>query len=244
MRVAILGDIHSNLTALQAVLADAQTQGVEEVWCVGDIVGYGPEPSACISIVQERVKLCVAGNHDLGAAGRIGLEQFNPYAAQANRWTAERLNDAEKAYLGSLPSRLEQEGVTLAHASPRDPVWEYVVVEPIADANFPAFTTKLCFIGHSHLPFLCLQPAPDTQCGFFTFPAFLGLAMTDGRAIINPGSVGQPRDRDPRASYVVYDRERELFFNRRVAYDIRTTQELMAKGGLPYYLINRLSNGA
>lgn len=244
MRVAIIGDIHSNLTALRAVLEDARQQGVEQFWCLGDIVGYGPEPSACIEIVQERATLCVAGNHDLGAAGRIGLEQFNPYAAQANIWTSERLSDAEKTYLGSLPGRLQQEEVTLAHASPRDPVWEYVVTEPIAEANFPAFTTKFCFVGHSHLPFLCLQPAPEVPCGFFTFPAFLGLAMGEGRAIINPGSVGQPRDRDPRSSYVVYDRERQVFYNRRVAYDIRATQELMAKGGLPYYLINRLSNGA
>ncbi|MEE9285368.1 MAG: metallophosphoesterase family protein [Dehalococcoidia bacterium] len=243
MRVAIISDIHSNLAALEAVLDDAEGRGAGELWCLGDIVGYGPEPRECLALVRSRARLCLSGNHDLGAIGAVSLADFNPYAAAANQWTSEVLEEEEKAYLGNLPSKLVWEDVTLAHASPREPVWEYVLSAPIARASFAHFETRWCLVGHSHVPLFCLETDAGTACALYRLPEDSPLSLGRQRMIINPGSVGQPRDGDSRASYAVYDSEEDALYHYRVPYDIEATQEKMRQAGLPDYLAQRLSHG-
>ena len=243
MRAAIISDIHSNRAALEAVLEDVRPRGVDEVWCLGDVVGYGPDPGECLAIIRERAAVCLAGNHDLGAIGKISLADFNPYAAAANRWTGQVLTEAEKAYLGSLPSKQEWQGFTLAHGSPREPVWEYVLSEPVAAASFTCFDTRVCIVGHSHVPLVCPEGPEGSPGQLYRFPEEAGVRLGRERLIVNPGSAGQPRDGDPRASYAVYDGEQDAFSLHRVPYDIEATQERMRRAGLPQYLIDRLAHG-
>ena len=243
MRVAIISDIHSNLAALQAVLEDAEARGATDYWCLGDIVGYGPDPHGCLAIVRERASLCLSGNHDLGAIGMLSLDDFNPHAAVANRWTGEVLTQEEKEFLGELPTKLVSGDVTLAHASPRDPVWEYVLSVPVAIVSFEHFQTRLCFVGHSHVPLICREPEPETVARLYRLPQNGGVKLGQRRLIANPGSVGQPRDGDSRASYAIYDVEDNALYNCRVAYDIQATKKRMRDADLPEYLIERLSEG-
>ena len=244
MRVAIVSDVHSNLPALEAVLEDSARRGAADLWCLGDIVGYGPEPRECLAIIRQRASLCLSGNHDLGAIGKLSLDEFNGYAAMANQWTGQVLTAEEKEWLGGLPNKLEWEDVTLAHASPREPVWEYVLSVPSAMAAFEHFETRICFIGHSHVPFVVPEPDAGRWCAMLPFPEEGGARPGDRRLIVNPGSVGQPRDRDPRASYAIYDMDDDIVYNHRVAYDVEETQRRMRLVCLPQYLIDRLSRGA
>ena len=241
MRVAVVSDVHANLPALEAVLAEVDDAGVDEVWCLGDIVGYGPDPGACVEIIRARCAVSLSGNHDLGAIGAIPIDDFNPYAAQANLWTGTVLSEADRAWLGSLPTRTARHDVTLAHGSPREPVWEYVVSARVALESFGCFETEWCLVGHSHAPLVIVEPAPG---GTLTaIPGSGGPVEPSGRAIINPGSVGQPRDGDPRAAYAVLDLERKTATFRRAAYDIAQVQTRMREAGLPAYLIDRLERG-
>lgn len=244
MRVAIVSDIHGNLPALQAVLEHAGRNGVAALWCLGDIVGYGPEPRECIAAVRQHATLCLSGNHDLGAIGKLDLAEFNAYAAAANRWTGEVLTPEDREWLGSLPNKLVWEGVTLAHASPREPVWEYVLSLPVAMAAFEHFKTRLCFVGHSHVAFTIREPDPGRWCVMLPFPEEGGVRPGNRRFIVNPGSVGQPRDRDPRASYAIYDTDDDLIALHRIPYAVQETQRRMREVGLPQHLIDRLSRGA
>jgi len=243
MKIAVISDIHSNLAALRAVIDDAARTGATAFWCLGDIVGYGPDPHECLALVRERATLCLRGNHDLGAIGVVPLEEFNPYAAAANAWTGRVLLDEERAFLRGLPSMLTWEDVTLAHASPREPVWEYVLSATVAMASFDHFQTRLCFVGHSHVPFICPEPASMRGCAFLQFPEQEPVDLGERRLILNPGSVGQPRDGDPRASYLLYDRDADAARLRRVAYDIAETQRRMGEAGLPRNLADRLAHG-
>lgn len=244
MRAAVIADIHSNLAALLAVLEDAERRGIDELWCLGDIVGYGPDPSACLALVRDKASVCLAGNHDLAAIEKVEISRFNGPSAEALRWTAKQLDEEDRTFLGGLPSKLERDGITYAHASPRDPVWEYVMSGDSALAAFRNFATRFCFVGHSHVPFLCIEPEAGAPGNSYSYPGPVGLAPGAGRAIINPGSVGQPRDHDPRASYLIYNSVREAFFNHRVAYDIEVTQVRMQAAGLPEYFARRLSDGS
>ena len=242
MRILIVSDIHSNLEAFQSVLEDADSRGgFDQMWSLGDLVGYGPDPGACIDIIRKYEHLGVAGNHDLAAIGKLSLEDFNPHAAAANRWTSAQLTEEQTAYLGELPLKLELEEFTVVHGSPRDPIWEYVVSVSSVAASFLHLDTCRCLVGHSHIPFLC-RPTEDGVV-FVEFPLDTPVALGDERVIINPGAVGQPRDGDPRASYAVYDSEAGVVFHNRVEYDIRTTQEKMRRCGLPRFLIERLAHG-
>ena len=243
MKVAILSDIHSNIGALSAVLEDAETQGVRDAWCLGDTVGYGPSPRECINVVRQLSSHCIAGNHDLGASGAISLDDFNVHAADANRWTAKVLSPENKTYLSGLPSMLTAEGVTLAHGSPREPVWEYVLSSLIATTAFYHFETPLCFVGHSHIPFVCYEPKDGALAKLEQPDTHGGVPLEGRRAIINPGSVGQPRDDDPRASYAIFDVSTTTLYHRRVEYDVAETQDRMRKAGLPEPLIQRLAYG-
>ena len=241
MRALIVSDIHSNLEALTAVIDDANgSGGFDEVWALGDLVGYGPDPVAVIELLRRHDAQCVAGNHDLTASGKMGVEQFNGYAAEAARWTTGQLGRKDVEYLRGLPLRLEMHGFTAVHGSPRDPVWEYVVNSAAALAAFEDIETRLCLVGHSHVPFVC-----RLEGGAPAFRLATGRPedLSDGRAIVNPGSVGQPRDGDPRASYAVYDSDTGTVTHRRVEYNIAATQRKMHERGLPDYLAERLSYG-
>jgi diadenosine tetraphosphatase ApaH/serine/threonine PP2A family protein phosphatase len=243
MRYALLSDIHANLTAFKAVLEDIERQGgVDEVWCLGDIVGYGPEPGRCIELLKSTKHTCVAGNHDLGAIGRLEMGNFNPDAATAIRWTVGQLTDADVDFLAALPTVTEREGITLVHGSPREPVWEYLVSISAASENFAYFKTRFCMVGHSHMP-LVFKEEQGGASSFITFAENVGLVLGKGRLIINPGSVGQPRDGDPRASYAIYDGDAGMVRLHRVSYDINEVQLKIMKNNLPVRLSVRLGQG-
>ena len=242
MRALIVSDVHSNLQAFKSVIAHADDmEGFNQIWLLGDLVGYGPDPAACIDLLQGYDHIGVAGNHDLAAVGKIGLQKFNMYAAAAARWTTTQLTTEHVDYLGELPLRLEVHDFTLVHGSPRDPVWEYVITAAAASANFSRFSTKRCLVGHSHVPFLCMPE--DNGALFFDFPVDLPVQLRDARLIINPGSVGQPRDGLPTASYALFDSDEQTITHYRAEYDISETQKRMTERNLPQYLINRLARG-
>ena len=242
MRALIVSDIHSNLEAFQGVIEDAEARGgFDQIWSLGDLVGYGPDPGACIELMREHDHVGVAGNHDLASIGRLSLEAFNPHASAANRWTTTQLTEEQSEYLGGLSLKLELDQFTLVHGSPRDPVWEYVVSRESAVASFQHFDTYRCLVGHSHVSFIC-RPTEE-GAAFLEFPLDDPIALETDRLIINPGGVGQPRDNDPRSSYAIYDSEAGTVVHHRVKYDIPTTQEKMRRHELPEFLIERLDYG-
>lgn len=241
MRALVISDIHANLTALDAVLASAGQ--FDCAWCLGDLVGYGPDPNECIQRVQELPNLvCILGNHDAASLNQIGVTAFNPEARQAIYWTQRTLTEASKVFLANRPETFTFGDVTLAHGSPRQPVWEYVMDAYVATMNFAYFDTPYCFIGHTHLP-LCyvLQEGEHTARAVSPEPGTITPLLS--RTIINPGSVGQPRDRDPRASYAIYDSEAQTWEYRRVVYNIGSVQERMKAAKLPERHIVRLEGG-
>ena len=242
LRALIVSDVHSNLEAFQSVIAHANdTAGFDQIWSLGDLVGYGPDPAACIDLLREYEHIAVAGNHDLAAVGKIGLQKFNAHAGEAARWTTTQLTAGHATFLDELPIRLEVHDFTLVHGSPRDPVWEYVITAAAASASFSRFDTKRCLVGHSHIPFLCAPDGKSAQ--FFDFPIDLPVRLLDAQLIINPGSVGQPRDGLPTASYALFDSDEQTITHYRAEYDVAATQERMTKHSLPQYLINRLARG-
>ncbi len=242
MRALIISDVHANLEALERVLEDAQQQGgFDAVWCLGDVVDYGPDPGPCIEVLAEQELLCVAGNHDYAALGKIGIENFNTYAAQSALWTREQLGADHVAFLEGLPKVAARNGFSLVHGSLRDPLWEYLVSGPSAMETFRRMSTRFCLVGHSHIPFVCAEA--EGMPRFDVLMDGQGVELGEGRIIANPGSVGQPRDGDRRASYLLYDVEKGWLAHHRVAYDVSVTQERMRVVGLHPYLIERLSYG-
>lgn len=242
LRALIVSDIHSNIEALESVLEHAQSNGgFDQIWSLGDLVGYGPDPDKCIEILSYHDTLSVAGNHDLAAVGRLSTEAFNLDAAAATDWTATQLSTEHKNYLQSLKLRIIHGDFTMVHGSPRDPVWEYVVSTQAAITSFLHFDTQCCLVGHSHIPFICR----DTEKGatFMEFPVGEPVRLGVDRLIINPGGVGQPRDGDPRASFAIYDGDRRNIIHLRVEYDIAKTQQKIIENGLPTRLADRLSYG-
>jgi len=243
MRIAVISDIHANLAAFQAVLKDMGT--VDETWCLGDVVGYGPDPNECIELLcKQEPHVCIAGNNDWAALGRLETADFNADAEFAALWTRDHLTPANRAYLESRPERVPKGDFTLVHGSPRDPIWEYLLSAGAARDNFPLFATPYCFVGHSHIPIifrqgLAINDSPEIQAGTVSVP----INLDQRRLIINPGSVGQPRDGNPDASYVILDTEAHTVTYRRVPYAIEETQERMRQAGLPPRLIARLSFG-
>ncbi|MBI2868509.1 MAG: metallophosphoesterase family protein [Chloroflexi bacterium] len=240
MKYALLADIHSNFEALTAVLEDIKQRGdVDEYWCLGDIVGYGPEPHRCIRALREMRPVCVAGNHDWAATGRISTSDFNPEAAEAAHWTSRQLSQEDRAYLTGLPTTVERENFTLAHGSPRYPIWEYITSVETARVNFRYFKSRYCAVGHSHVPFF-FRADDNVYSNHLTPERPL---LLDGRYILNPGGVGQPRDGDPRASYAIYDSRDRIFTTHRVHYELEVTQIKMVRAGLPRRLAQRLKFG-
>ena len=241
MKTLLLSDIHANLTALEAVLADAGN--VEAVWCLGDLVGYGPDPNECVERVAALPNLrCVMGNHDAAALRQIEVDAFNPEARAALLWTQQRLSATNLTFLESLPEMVEVDQITLVHGSPRQPVWEYLLDTRTATINFDYFETLYCFVGHTHLPVIYYLP-DDQRMAHLIVPENTTQVTLAPRAIINPGSVGQPRDRDPRAAYALLDMEDYTWEWHRVAYDIPSVQERMHQAKLPERHIVRLAAG-
>jgi predicted phosphodiesterase len=241
-RILLVSDIHGNLAALDAVLRDAQTGGdLTGVWCLGDTIGYGPQPNECLAMLQKLDALAVAGNHELAALGKIRVDDFNAHARGAAIWTAGVLEPDAKAYAESLPMKAVTGEFTLVHGSPRDPVWEYVVDPGTAFQNLPHLDTPHCINGHTHVPAV-LHTSPELAS---PAPVEHG-AVVDiggGTMFINPGSVGQPRDGDPRASYAILDDAAGTVGFYRVEYQVEKTQSLMRQFGLPEMLWQRLTYG-
>ncbi len=232
MRIAILSDIHSNLAALEAVIQKMDDLGISTAWCLGDIVGYGPFPNECVEIVRTRCSLVVSGNHDSGVVGVTPVEDFNEYGLRAIYWTRGALGAEHLEYLRRLPLSVAQGSCTLVHSSPFEPSeWHYLHSVRGLAKDFRAFTTRLCFIGHTHVPVVIGE---DGTVNRFT---------AKGRYIINVGSVGQPRDGDPAAAFGVYDSDADSYEPFRVPYAIEKTADAIQKAGLPEYLARRLYRG-
>jgi predicted phosphodiesterase len=242
VRIAVVSDIHGNLHALEAVLDSISKDAPDAVWCLGDLVGYGPRPNRCCKLVAERVDVCLIGNHDLAALGRLDLDDFSIDAATSARWTADVLEDETRSFLESLEPKAEAEDVALYHASARDPVWEYVLTPVAALASFSSSEARIILVGHSHVA-LAFGLA-DWRLETLIAPDGTDLDLSgDGRWILNPGSVGQPRNGDPRAQYMLLDLDRLHALYRRVEYPVELTQQEIRDRGLPEPLAERLAQG-
>lgn len=241
MQILVLSDIHANLTALDAVLEDAGT--VDEVWCLGDIVGYGPDPNECVQRIRSLAHLtCVLGNHDAAVLGRIPLDAFHQDARHAIYWTRAILTRENLEWLAEIPEKQTVENFTLVHGSPRNPIWEYLLDPVSAAQNFAYFETDFCLIGHTHIPLQFALISPEYPARW-TQPMVRRQVHLRPRTIINPGSVGQPRDHDPRAAYAILDTEENIWLARRVLYDIESVQERILNAELPRRHAARLSDG-
>jgi predicted phosphodiesterase len=242
MKVAIVSDIHGNRHAFEAVLDAIEESSSEELWCLGDLVGYGAEPDACVELARRHAAICLAGNHDLGVCGRLPLEQFSRGAALAAHWTQETISAQTLAYLKALePTHLE-ESVGMYHASPRDPIWEYVLSPLQAELCLDAQQHRVCLIGHSHVA-LSFSRAPGGTATGQTRSADEQLELGSGEWLINPGSVGQPRDGDPRAAWLELDDEAWTAVYRRTNYDIQGAAAAIRAARLPDSLAERLTYG-
>ena len=241
MKILVISDIHANQQALEAVLED--TPSFDAVWCLGDLVGYGPNPNECIQRVRQLPELiCLSGNHDHAAAGLIPLSRFNDEARSIVDWTRNSLDENSVGFLGALPVSASVGEFTLVHGSPLQPVWEYIMDPRAAARNFAAFSTNYCLVGHSHFPLIYHQT--EDEITILPIPVLSNQVVDlSPRMILNPGSVGQPRDSDPRASYAILDLETLVWENRRVPYDIQRVQELMLEAGLPLRQAMRLKEG-
>jgi predicted phosphodiesterase len=240
MRVAVISDIHANYHALETVLAEVDAARVDAVWCLGDTVGYGPRPNECCEIVEALADLCLVGNHDLVVLGELAVSDFNDEAAAAATWTVKVLAPESRAFLARLKPLAALDGVELFHASARDPVWEYVLTEEAARATFELTEAPVVLVGHSHVALELTLDGAEVAGGLA--PAGTKIELS-GRWLLNPGSVGQPRDGDPRAAWLLLDLERRFAQFHRVAYPVERTQEEMRERGLPRALAARLERG-
>ena len=240
-RVAVISDVHANWHALEAVLEEVDREGPDELWCLGDLVGYGPRPNPCCVAVERRAAICLAGNHDLGVLGAIDLGEFAGDAAVAARWTRGVLAEGSREFLESLESSGTRERAELFHASPRDPVWEYVLSAEAAHVALELTESPLVLVGHSHVPLAITLQEGVLDGGLA--PDGTDVPLAPGRRLLNPGSVGQPRDGDPRAAWLLLDFEAGVASFRRVAYPVERTQEEVHERGLPDALAQRLAHG-
>jgi predicted phosphodiesterase len=241
-KILVISDVHANLVALEAVLADAGS--VDEVWCLGDVVGYGPQPNECIERIASLPRLtCMMGNHDYASINEMTLETFNADARKALVWQRDALTETSKAFLRAQATVPVEHGeVTLAHGSPRDSIWEYVMNTLVARLNLDFFATMWCMVGHSHFQAVFQYHAREDDLTIEIPKAGEKYKLTE-RAILNPGSVGQPRDRDPRSAYAMFYPEEKVWEARRVEYDIPKAQLQILEAGLPARHAERLAGG-
>jgi predicted phosphodiesterase len=242
MRVLIISDIHANLTAFETVLEDAKGTW-DYVWCLGDVVGYGPDPNECVDLLRTLPHLCLAGNHDWAALNRLDIRTFNPDARKAVQWTQDTLRPDVVKYLEALPTTFVIGNYTLAHGSPREPVWEYILEPLIAALNFTHFETDYCLVGHTHQPVIYEQVNTQGETKAIAPTYGKPRHLNGHRQIINPGSIGQPRDANPKAAYAILDLETNAFEHRRIAYNIRDVQDRMRENDMPERLVVRLEHG-
>ena len=241
MRYAIISDIHGNLQAAQAVLEVIESLDIERIVCLGDIVGYGGDPSPCIALVRRFSSRVIIGNHDAGAVGLTPVDCFNPAAREAVQWTGTVLAEQDTDYLQNLPYEMDLEDFQIVHSTPDDPAqWRYLLIEEEAGPLFDCFTGRLLFYGHTHVPMVFRK---DATGDVSEQDAADFILEKQDRYIVNVGSVGQPRDGDPRASFVVYDSERDKVTFYRESYDIDTAQQRILQNGLPQILAARLAFG-
>lgn len=243
MRTAIISDIHANLDALETVLTDIESKDIDEIVCLGDVVGYGPNPNECITIIKDRCPITLLGNHDAAAMDILSTQNFNINAKIAIEWTERQLSEESRQFLSGLPITKIEGDKTYVHATPYEPrMWYYITSVEEAAFNFQFFSTRFCFVGHTHIPIIISQDSTKkidvSQETFFDFNK-----TGETRFLINVGSVGQPRDRNPHSSYGIFDSEANTFILNRVAYDIKKCQEKMANNKLPDFLIKRLAEG-
>jgi diadenosine tetraphosphatase ApaH/serine/threonine PP2A family protein phosphatase len=239
-RVAVISDVHGNRHALEAVLEAVAAESPDELWCLGDLVGYGPQPNECCDAVAARADLCLAGNHDLVVLGSLSIQDFAGDAATAARWTQTVLETGARDFLAGLEPSARRDGVELFHGSARDPVWEYVLSGEAAWWTMQATTAPLVLVGHSHVPLAISLDGDELAGGLAPDATVVDLAA--GRWLLNPGSIGQPRDGDPRAAYLLLEPGRRASFHR-VDYPIDQTQAEMRERGLPEALAARLAEG-
>ncbi len=241
MKIAIVSDIHSNLEALEAVERVINDIGVDAIYFVGDVVGYGPDPNACTRWVMENAGLAVMGNHDSAELGNIDIDSFNPNAKKAIIWNSDQMEDWAIDYITTLPMVMSQEGVTIVHANPQEPEsWNYIFSLWDAERNFSYFESRFCFVGHSHQP---VTVGMDATGQVSVLPGEF-FTMDDGaRYLINVGSVGQPRDGNPAACFGILDTDKGEFSIHRSPYEIKVTQEKMISAGIPKPLADRLAEG-
>jgi diadenosine tetraphosphatase ApaH/serine/threonine PP2A family protein phosphatase len=244
MRVAILTDIHSNLPALEAVLGAIDEAGIERRWCLGDVVGYGAQPDACAKLVSERCELSLVGNHDLAVTGEISIDVFSASAAAAVAWTRASAEPATLEFLRSLRPENDDQEVGLYHASPRDPVWEYVLAVDQARECIAAQSARVSLIGHSHVALWFSDgPGPPGGDGGGQAEGGKEIEVSSDRWLLNPGSVGQPRDGDPRAAWLELDTDEWRATYHRIEYDIDRAAEAIREARLPELLADRLYVG-
>jgi diadenosine tetraphosphatase ApaH/serine/threonine PP2A family protein phosphatase len=241
MRVAVVSDIHSNLHALEAVLAAIDAEAPDELWCLGDVVGYGPRPNECCAAIAQRADVCLAGNHDLAVRGAIDLAEFGGEAGVAATWTREVLEADAQEFLDRLEAAGTAHGVALYHGSARDPVWEYVLSDQVAFVTIALANVPLVLVGHSHVALQIVLANDEVEGG--VAPAGTAVELDGVQALLNPGAVGQPRDNDPRAAYLLLDLDSRRASFRRVEYDVARTQREMRDAGLPELLAARLELG-
>jgi diadenosine tetraphosphatase ApaH/serine/threonine PP2A family protein phosphatase len=245
LRAAVISDVHSNQPALEAVLAAIDETGVEEIWCLGDVVGYGAQPDACADLIEQRCAVCLAGNHDLATLGGLDISTFSDTAAVAVEWTRENASAATLEFLRGLEPAGVRAGVGLFHASPSDPIWEYVLSIDQAEVGLNAQAQRVGLIGHSHISLFFTRPEPaqagTAQGAQAGDGAVLGLES--GSWLLNPGSIGQPRDGDPRAAWLELNTEAWTARFHRTPYDVATAAETILAAGLPSQLAERLEVG-
>jgi diadenosine tetraphosphatase ApaH/serine/threonine PP2A family protein phosphatase len=237
----VLSDVHGNLPALEAVLADVDASGAERLWCLGDLVGYGAQPDQCVRLVSERSDVCLAGNHDLGVLDHIDISDFSPHAALAARWTREHAGQDALDFLGSLSPRSEAEPIGLYHASPRDPIWEYVLSGSQAADCMDVMGHRVGAIGHTHVALRFTREAGEMEGEAVGGGTTHDISQSEW--LINPGSVGQPRDGDPRAAWLLLDVEQWTAEWRRVEYPVEKAAAAIEAAGLPVNLGERLYLG-
>ena len=241
MRCLVVSDVHANLLALEAVVADAEH--FDAIWCLGDVVGYGPDPNDCVALLRQHELVCLAGNHDWAALDKLNLASFNTDARAAATWTQHMLSPETRSFLDALPSSHQEGDFALAHGSPRQPVWEYILDPLVASINFMHFSSRFCLVGHTHTAAVFRQNINGDGCRVH-FPQYgTPIPLDSARLIINPGSVGQPRDSDPRAAYAILETDQMMWEHRRVEYPIQETQNRMRQHGLPHRLVARLQYG-
>ena len=245
MRAAVISDIHANLPALDAVLEAIDKQDMDEVWCLGDAVGYGANPNECVEILKERCEIWLVGNHDLAALGEIDISTFSPSAAEAALWTRPQLDERSIAALRGLGTGAsgKRAGFGLYHASPRDPVWEYVVETDLAEDCLNVQEERIALIGHSHIALYFTRVDEMSRIAAELAPEGTVKSLAIGQWLVNPGSVGQPRDRDPRAAWMALDTEAMTVEFHRVGYPIEAAARAIVEAGLPRHLADRLFQG-